>query len=111
MLAIVKLATRIEPLRPLDVRLGNVHAVGFESRLSQSPDDLPGAAAHIEHARAGTRRFQIVRVLSIEVGIPVREELGVGFVVAISFLMAHSERVCDLRFATCDLCFQPKNAS
>ena len=94
--AAIKLTAVGEFSGPLDVRLRDVHAISFVAGLRQAGNDLPNAAAHVEHAVAGAGRFQCVGILGIKAGIPVRQKPRIRFVVAIRLLMAHRATFCGL---------------
>ena len=96
--AVVELAAVAKFPGTRDVRLGDIHAVGFIARLGKPRHDLAHAAAHVQYPRPRFRRAQGVRVFGVKVGVPVFEKFRVSFIMAIGLLMAHF----DLRFAIAD---------
>src|SRR6185369_368052 len=88
--SVVKLAALAELFRALNVWLGDIDTVRFEARLREPSDDLPDATAEINHSAAGRIGAQSVGIFRVKVRVPVRQKFRVGFVVAITFLVAHA---------------------
>jgi hypothetical protein len=65
----------------LDIRLGNIHTMSLEPLLGKTRHDLAHPASNVQNPAASAIGPHRVGEFCIKTGVPVRQNIGVGYVI------------------------------